>query len=232
MKALIIDTETTGTKDPVPVEVAWIELDTLDDLTGKYSGTLEATFCQRLNPGVPISCGAMATHHIMAEDVADCPPAKGFRLPDEVEYLIGHKIDFDYQALSNCGPQPTPKRICTLALSRALRPHADSHSLGAMVYLENPGAARVLCPHAHGAAADVELVSVLLREILAQMPWVTTFEALYLASEEARIPDRIFFGKYNYHATGKLLKDIPRDYKDWLLRQPDIDPYLQKALRT
>jgi len=29
-----------------------------------------------------------------------------------------------------------------------------------------------------------------------------------------------------------LLADIPSDYKQWLLTQGDIDPYLRKALET
>lgn len=226
MTALILDTETTGTKEPVPVEVAWITLDALDDLTGPYTGTLEATFHQCLNPGVEITCGAMATHHITHEDVADCPPAQGFRVPDDVQYLIGHNVDFDYQALCNCGPQPAVKRICTLALSRALWPEADSHGLGAMVYRVNPGAARILCPHAHSASADVELVSVLLREILALMPCVTTFEALYLASEDARLPTVMPYGKHK----GVPIAQVPMDYRAWLLKQPDVDEYLRAAL--
>ncbi|HBZ18829.1 MAG TPA: DNA polymerase III subunit epsilon, partial [Betaproteobacteria bacterium] len=34
------------------------------------------------------------------------------------------------------------------------------------------------------------------------------------------------FGKHK----GSLLSDMPRDYKEWLLKQGDIDPYLRKAL--
>jgi exodeoxyribonuclease X len=35
------------------------------------------------------------------------------------------------------------------------------------------------------------------------------------------------FGKHK----GAAIKDIPADYKQWLLKQTDIDPYLVKALR-
>lgn len=34
------------------------------------------------------------------------------------------------------------------------------------------------------------------------------------------------FGKHK----GDLISAIPTDYKEWLLRQPDVDPYLAKAL--
>jgi exodeoxyribonuclease X len=34
------------------------------------------------------------------------------------------------------------------------------------------------------------------------------------------------FGKWK----GTPVKDVPYDYKRWLLGQPDVDPYLRKAL--
>jgi len=34
------------------------------------------------------------------------------------------------------------------------------------------------------------------------------------------------FGKHK----GTPMADVPRDYKAWLLNQPDVDPYLRKAL--
>jgi exodeoxyribonuclease X len=36
------------------------------------------------------------------------------------------------------------------------------------------------------------------------------------------------FGKHK----GTAIKDVPADYKRWLLGQPDVEPYLAKALRA
>ena len=36
------------------------------------------------------------------------------------------------------------------------------------------------------------------------------------------------FGKHK----GTPISAIPGDYKAWLLRQPDVDPYLAQALRA
>ncbi|MFB3816182.1 MAG: exonuclease domain-containing protein [Candidatus Methylomirabilales bacterium] len=224
MSVLIFDCETTGVKEPRLVEAAWVRLS-----PGPTSILPLQKFSQRYNPGVPIECGAMATHHIMDEDVRDCPPASEFTLPADTAYLIGHNIDFDWEVACSCGPQPTPKRICTLALARHLWPDADSHSLAALAYRLDPPRARILCPHAHGAEADVQLVRViLLFAILAQLK-PSSWEALWEISERARIPVYMPFGKYR--DTGIKIVDIPRDYKAWLLRQDDVDPYLQLALR-
>jgi exodeoxyribonuclease X len=51
---------------------------------------------------------------------------------------------------------------------------------------------------------------------------------LYAESEKARNPTTMPFGKHN----GMLLTDVPSDYKQWLLTQGGIDPYLRKALET
>ena len=53
-----------------------------------------------------------------------------------------------------------------------------------------------------------------------------TWEDIWQASELARIPTIMPFGKHK----GTAIADIPADYKRWLLGQPDVDPYLRKAL--
>jgi exodeoxyribonuclease X len=55
---------------------------------------------------------------------------------------------------------------------------------------------------------------------------VKTVEVLYAESEKARTPTTMQFGKHNC----MLLADVPSEYKQWLLTQGDIDPYLRKAL--
>ena len=75
MRALIFDTETTSTKDPHLVEAAWVAFN------GWGDPVADEAFYGRYNPGVPIEFGAMATHDITDEDVAECPPASEFRLP-------------------------------------------------------------------------------------------------------------------------------------------------------
>lgn len=215
MKALILDTETTGFVDPEVVEVAWVSLADISSLQG------DAFFEQRYRPSKPIGMGAMATHHIMDEDLVDCPPSCDFRVPPDVEYLIGHNIDYDWRAIG----EPNVKRICTVALCRDLFPQVDSHSLAAMFYHLYRDVARARLQAAHSAKADVLLCRDVLRH-LVRMLGVTSWEALWLASEAARVPKVMPFGKYK----GVLLVDVPADYKMWLLRQPDVDQYLRVAL--
>ena len=225
MNAIIFDTETTGVSEPVIVEAAWLRLTDPDDCE------IADEFLQRYNPGKPIELGAMATHHILDADVAGCPPAAEFRLPDGAAYLIGHNIDFDWRAIG----EPPVKRICTLALSRHLFPELDAHTQSAMVYhfAEDRAAARDQLRNAHSALADVRnchwVLIALLDELerRGELQPPSSWEDVWQISERARVPTVMSFGKHK----GERIADIPSDYKAWLLRQPDVDPYLVKALR-
>lgn len=216
MKVIIFDTETTDTKEPEIIEAAWIDA----------NGGNE--YCERFWPTKPIELGAMATHHIIHSDLVDCRPSAEFSLPDGIEYLIGHNIDFDWKAAGS----PDLKRICTLALSRWLYPEIDSHSQSAMMYHLFPHEeARTYCQNAHNALADVKMCLMILRALTEEMRRrgvaAGNWQEVWEASESARIPTVMSFGKHK----GMAIKDIPDDYMRWLLRQDDIDPYLIIALR-
>ena len=214
-KTIIFDTEATDLKKPVLIEAAWVELESLEP----YSVT--NPFEQRYNPGKPISLGALSTHHIMDEELVDCPPAASFTLPSEVDYVIGHNVDFDWEVIG----KPDIKRICTLALARKVWPDLDSHNQSALLYHLERATAREQLRNAHSALTDVGICAAILKHLCQQLG-VKTIEALYAESEIARIPTTMPFGKHK----GMLLADVPKDYKKWLLTQQDIDPFLRKAL--
>ena len=214
-KTIIFDTEATDLKKPVLIEAAWVELESLEP----YSVT--NPFEQRYNPGKPISLGALATHHIMDEELVDCPPAASFTLPSDVDYVIGHNVDFDWEVIG----KPDIKRICTLALARKVWPDLDSHNQSALLYHLERATAREQLRNAHSALTDVGICAAILKHLCQQLG-VKTIEALYAESEIARIPTTMPFGKHK----GMLLADVPKDYKKWLLSQQDIDPFLRKAL--
>jgi exodeoxyribonuclease X len=48
-----------------------------------------------------------------------------------------------------------------------------------------------------------------------------SWEGIWRRSELARIPIVMTFGKHK----GVPIKDVPADYKRWLLGQPELDPY-------
>ncbi|MHB1692588.1 MAG: 3'-5' exonuclease [bacterium] len=218
-KVIIFDTETTGITEPVLIEAAGIIIN------GSPFNKQTDTFNSRYNPGKPISFGAMATHNILDCDLMDCPPASEFKLPEDTGYLVGHNIDFDWEVIGS----PDVKLIDTLPMTRKIWPDFDSHNLGALSYALSSDKIKMreFLINRHSALADVKLCLNVLRHILKNKPELKNWENIYRFSEESRIPDIMPFGKHK----GALIKDLPADYKQWLLKQNDIDKYLLEAIK-
>lgn len=221
-KAIILDTETTDKNNPQPISIAY----------GKYElgKHLEDIFFQNYKPTNSITYGALSTHHILEEELKDCPPYTDFKLP-EVEYIIGHNIDFDWGAIG----KPDVKRICTLALARYLLPDLDSHTQSALAYYYFYGPEiRQELRNAHDAKADIIMCNRILNKLLKEINAVDviTIEELYKISEIARIPTKFTFGKYGEPGNQKTFKEvakIDRQYMTWLYNKTE-DVYLKQGL--
>ena len=225
MQAIILDTE-THTLNGLPIEIAYapIEIE-----AGKLSLDRSKMFDQLYSIGdEKISFAAMAVHHILEADIVDQPNFGTFTLPNETVYIIGHNIDYDIRAIQTCGVDTQHiKAICTLALARRVWPDAEAHNISALIYMISKGSekAREMLKGAHRADADIILTANILMHIVHKLN-IQTIEALFEASEDARIPRSINFGKHR----GTAIVDLPSDYVQWLMRQEDLDPYLRKAL--
>jgi len=212
--AIILDTEATDFENAEVIELAWRE----------FGGPIAPTV-QRFKPTKPSAWGALATHHILMEELEGMPPSDTapLHVPD-ASYLIGHNVDFDWKVLG----YPEGKRICTLAMSRALWPEVDSHSLVAMTYFTQGATAktREMVKNAHSAADDVMLCHSLLCVIM-EVAKLHTLHEIHEFSEEARIPKIMTFGKFK----GEPISAVDRGYMNWYRRQPDTDPYVLEAFR-
>ncbi|MBC3948314.1 3'-5' exonuclease [Pseudomonas folii] len=221
MTAYIFDSETTGLTDPHLVEAAWLKLGSISGLP------VIDQYLARFKPGKPIELGALATSHILDEELSDCPAHDTFFMPDDMEYIIGHNVDYDWKVVR----QPDVKRICTKALSSKLWPDADTHTQSAMIYLHYRDQASSLLRNAHAALDDVKNCRLLLIKIIDALAEklgrpLIDWEELWTISEDARIPTVIGFGKHK----GMAIADLPSDYKRWLLNQTELDPFVRKAL--
>ena len=216
-QAIIFDVEATDKNDAIIIEAASLDVTSLNPFE------VGNPWVQRYNPGKPISLGALATHHIMDEELVNCPASSSFRLPAGTKYLIGHNIDFDWVAIGS----PEVKRICTLALARSLWPNLDSHTQSALLYYFERETARDQLRNAHSALADVWICSKIVGQIINKLHPVS-LDALWEMSEKARIPTTMPYGKHK----GELISQVPTDYKQWLLRQDNVSGYLRKALEA
>ena len=224
MSALILDTETHDLNG-YPIEIAYAPCSFEQGVLVINQGDV---FDEYFSCPEPIALGALATHHILEADIAEKPSFDTFRMPQGVQYLIGHNIDYDIKAVQKCQPDFTVKGICTLALCRMVWPELP-HTLSAMYYhvMDDLELARKHLRHAHNAKADIYFTGVILKTLVEQLG-IKDMNSLFIMSETARIPKYITFGKHK----GTAIKDLDSGYVSWLLKQPDLDPYLRKALVT
>ena len=226
MQAIILDTE-THTLNGQPIEIAYAPIQIHD---GKLTLDKSQIFDQLNRVDEPISYAAMAVHHILESELVDQPHYTSFSLPQDTTYIIGHNIDYDIRALEKCGVDTSKiKAICTLALARLVWPDAEAHNISALIYMITKGSAKArdMIKKAHRADMDIILTANILMHEIHHLK-IQTIEELYTASEDARIPRTINFGKHR----GTAIADLPADYMQWLLRQEDLDPYLRKAIEN
>ena len=224
MNALILDTETHDLNG-YPIEIAYAPCSFEQGVLVINQGEV---FDEYFSCPEPIALGALATHHILETDIAEKPSFDTFKMPQDVQYLIGHNIDYDIKAIQKCQPDFTVKGICTLALCRMVWPDLP-HTLGAMYYhvMDDLELARKHLRHAHNAKADIYFTGVILKTLVEQLG-IKDMNSLFIMSESARIPKYITFGKHK----GTAIKDLDPSYVTWLLRQDDLDPYLRKAIEV
>ncbi|MBF9260977.1 3'-5' exonuclease [Acinetobacter baumannii] len=230
MTALIFDTETHKLHGDI------IEAAGLSVVFHNCSGDIpliptQFDFSKRYKASEPISIGAMAVHHIVDEDLAKCPPFTKFKFPKQidVEYLIGHNIDYDVAAVNRAGTMTNGiKAICTLAMARFLWPTLESHNLTALAYQlsSDRKSTRKGLKNAHSALNDCKTTYSILRAIVKETG-ISSFEELYEFSEQARYPTHIFYGKYR----GWAIKDMEDKELHEVLNKTD-DQYLRISLEN
>lgn len=234
-RGIVFDVETHDKKAPRIIESAYGYVD--------ENGRLDAEtiVVERFNPGVPITYGAIATHHILDQDLVDCPPTETFSLPTDVGYVIGHNVNFDLGAAGN------PSGICaidTLALSRKAWPEMDSHTQSALFYMLHDvngldmAVAREFVKGAHSAATDIQMCGFIfdclvnayeahiakVGEILGRP--ATTLESMHMISRAAGVPLVMEFGKHK----GMPTHLVPMDYKTWYRKTDAPDPNVLLAM--
>ncbi|MFC6203758.1 MULTISPECIES: 3'-5' exonuclease [Psychrobacter] len=232
MTTYILDTETTGLIEPHMTEAAY----SIIDLNNGKVAVLQEPRAKRFNPLKEISLGSMAISHICEEDIANESPHTDFKLPSNVEYLVGHNIDFDMQVLHNAGVTHTPKLICTFAMASHLLPALDSHKLVSLLYYFHRDIARTQAKQAHAAIADIYFTQLVLSSLIDlannQGHAITDVASLYDFSQKARIPTHLSFGKHKGEAIADLASSSDgAGYLKWLLKQDSVDPYLAQACK-
>ena len=229
MTALIFDTETHKLHGDI-IEAAAIEIEFTPFCNAMPIMPTQFDYSKRFKPSEPISLGAMAVHHIIDEDLNKCPSFTTFKMPiADVQYLIGHNIDYDIAAVNRAGVATEGiKKICTLAMARYLWPTLEAHNLTALAYhiSTDRKTTRRGLKNAHTALNDCKTTLALLLAIVKYKD-IKTFEDLYQFSEQARTPIHIFYGKYK----GWAINNMDDQDIHWLFNKTE-DQYIRDALEN
>lgn len=237
---VVFDTETHSKDAPRIIEAAYGRVS--EDNPYIMGPVTES----RYNPLCPISLGALVTHSILDEELAECPPYTEFALPADVGFVIGHNVSFDLQA---CGYPQGVIAIDTYLLAQALIPGLDSYKQAAVLYAIAPDIGfsrqeiRSMVKNAHGAAADIKMCALLyghmarmltpyLEHILRAVDLDTKapgafFHALGWVGAALKMPLVMTFGKHQ----GMAVENVPASYKTWYCTQAEkTDPWVVFAL--
>lgn len=217
---LLIDFETTGLgKHAKACEVAWIEID--EDLNVVDSDM------SLLDPQCQIEAGAAAIHGITNRMVAGAPTADEYfrdvlngALGQQPLLVVAHNASFDWRFFEPYAHRDT-QTMCTLNLARLLYPDAENHKLGTLAYLFDLVDADT---RLHSAESDLDVLLKLVRKMATD-----TGYSIFELAELSRQPNpnqKIGFGKHR----GTPLRELPKDYVQWLLTKADIDADLRAAL--
>jgi len=215
LRYIVFDTETTGVgKDKQAVEIAMVEIDSNMVVQGEASSLIK--------PTCPISPEAEAVHGISMDMLKDCPTIEewvrdilGGRLEGDI-VLIGHRIGFDRPLFAPIGDAKFA--LDTLVLAQTYVPESPNKKLDTLKeFLSLPGGGE-----SHRAMADVTTCLQLLQHIVPMTG--RTLEVL--STVPYTVIHRMPWGKHE----GKLLLELPEDYRRWLLKLEDLDHNLRRSL--
>ena len=213
MQIILLDTETTDKDEKARlVQLAYKNIDSGEEINEYFK------------PPAPISYGAMATHHITNEMVADKPifdqsepQANLIKILFE-NILVAHNAPFDIMILKNEGVE-TGKYIDTLRLSRHLI-ESEQYGLQYLRYFLNLNVAGP----AHDARGDVIVMEALFNYLKDAVKNKFAFNSddeiiekmLELTQTPILLTD-FNFGKYKGKTFAEV-KAIDRGYLEWLYR--------------
>jgi len=212
---IYLDTETTGIE----------EHDRLCQLAYKMDSGI--IFNELFKPPVPISIGAMATHHITEKMVADKNPFIGSQayinlielLQNPDNFMVAHNAPFDKGMLNKEGVE-APRVICTLKLIRFLDSAGEipEYNLQYLRYYYG----MEIDAQAHDALGDILVMEQLFLKIWKKFAEtypqeIIVQEMIQISSSPVLLPT-MPLGKHK----GLSFKDVPKDYLQWMVGQ-DFD---------
>jgi len=222
MKFVILDTETTGTRE----EDRIIQLSFLVTNENNEIEEIHDTLCKAL---VPISYEAMAVHHITPEKVENKLPLimtsswqRLNELNSSENVLVIHNAKFDIEMLFKEDFENNMQIIDTFRCIKHLWPEGkhslqvNRYSLGLYKKEQEIIEKYNIKVNAHDALGDVIVLKLLLDYLLQ----THTYEELIQLTKEPILYEKFYFGKYKYEKIADVIEKDP-DYIEYLLNNSE-----------
>lgn len=214
----IIDTETTGLTLP---DAEIIELGVVDlefDTETKVASIGRPPLSLLFKPERPIPPETSAIHHIVARDVADCPPCTEATLKAAVagaDFVVAHNFAYDGMFFTPeiIGPA---RALCTLKAASRVWPEAPGHSNGVLRYWLGLDLDLQMASPPHRAGPDAWVTAHILAELLK----VETVANMVRWTGEPRYLHVCPLGKFR----GTPWPSVENGFLQWITRTPDLDP--------
>lgn len=227
---LFLDTETHSDRDPMLVQLAWLDVETGERFNKLYK------------PRFPIEFDAMAVHHITNEMVADkdsfLHSADWHRLDEMLQkkILVAHNAPFDIDVLIRQQIR-VPRFIDTLRVAKHIT-QFDKHSLQYLRYAMGADRPEFSELSAHDALADVLVLEAvfgklleILKDVSASLFEEEWIEQMIELSKKPVLLKKMTFGKH----AGRSFIDLSmneRDYLSWMVKNiSNMDPDLEHTVK-
>jgi exodeoxyribonuclease X len=228
----VTDTETTGVGDAdqiVELAIEW--------LAGQ-SWTQRSSWLTR--PGVPVTPGARAAHHITDGELSRAPTLEAwlrdvgdpFRVPDSLSardngevVFVAHNAAYDRRMLVQSGVTVPAREICTWRCAMHLWPRAESHSLQSLRYELGLEVDLPVGLHPHRALYDAVVCGALVRRMFLEYGYRSA-ERLEELTRQPVLLETVRFGKYR----GQQWANMDTGYLRWILSK-DFDADVMHTAR-
>jgi exodeoxyribonuclease X len=224
LKYIILDTETTGTKEEDRVlQLSYLVTNQDNEIEEIYD-----TLCM---PPVPISYEAMAIHHITPEKIANELPLKdttAFKKLQELNVaeniLVVHNAEFDLEMLFKEDFENRMQIVDTFRILKHIQPK-QRHSLQVNryylgLYKKEPQITQKYGVEitAHNSLSDAIVLKLLLDYLLQKF----TPQELIEKTKEPILLDTFYIGKYKKQKIIDIIKKDPV-YIEYLLTTKDFE---------
>lgn len=218
----VVDLEATGfPPEAEPIEAGWTNV-LVHPMGSIVISPVTEAYHIALSGKYPIGTEAMATHHIMTEDLDGAPPLDrvfNLMMSPLVDVFVAHNAAFEKQFIKTDKPW-----ICTMKCAYQAFPDSPRHTNQVLRYHLKIDLDRQRANPPHAAGPDTYVTAHILEKLL--LSGMTIDQMIDISSKPSVLP-KVMFGKHK----GMAWSSVPMSYLQWLVNQTEMDEDVRYTAR-